>query len=54
MGFPSNLWAGDPYINPYLGAGKLREIIAQYLEKGIYVAPSTKLGSDRYRTSDQV
>ena len=54
MGFPSNLWAGDPYVNPYLGAGKLREVIAQYLEKGIYVAPETKLGADRYRTSDQV
>jgi len=54
MGFPSNLWAGDPYTNPYLGAGKLREVIAQYLAKGIYVAPKTKLGSDRYRTSDQV
>ncbi|MDX2144574.1 MAG: nitrilase-related carbon-nitrogen hydrolase [Rhodospirillaceae bacterium] len=54
MGFPSNLWAGDPYVNPYLGAGKLREVIAKYLEKGIYVAPQTKLGSDRYRTSDQV
>jgi deaminated glutathione amidase len=54
MGFPSNLWAGDPYVNPYLGAGKLREIIAKYLEKGIYVPPQTKLGSDRYRTSDQV
>ncbi len=54
IGFPSNLWAGDPYVNPYLGAGKLREIIAQYLAKGIYVPPQTKLGADRYRTSDQV
>ena len=54
MGFPSNGWAGDPYTNPYLGASRLRDVIAGYLEKGIYVAPTTKLGSDRYRTSDQV
>ncbi len=54
IGFPSNGWAGDPYENPYLGAGKLREVIANYLRDGIYVPPSTALGSDRYRTSDQV
>lgn len=54
IGFPSNLWAGDPYENPYLGAKQLRAVIDRYLQQGIYVAPSTQVGSDRYRTSDQV
>ncbi len=54
VGFPSNLWAGDPYENPYLGAKELRRVISEYMEKGIYVEPRTEIGSDRYRTSDQV
>jgi len=54
IGFPSNGWTGDPYDNPYIGANLLREVIDGYIEKGIYIAPTTKMGSDRYRTSDQV
>jgi predicted amidohydrolase len=54
VGFPSNVWAGDPYVNPYVGAKKLREVIARYLATGIYVAPQGMIGADRYRTSDQV
>jgi len=29
-------------------------VIDRYLDKGIYVAPKTQVGNDRYRTSDQV
>jgi predicted amidohydrolase len=54
IGFPSNLWAGDPYKNPYLGAKQLRAVIDRYLQKGIFVPPTSQVGSDRYRTSDQV
>ncbi|MBM3513967.1 MAG: hypothetical protein FJX59_09655 [Alphaproteobacteria bacterium] len=54
IGFPSNLWAGDPYENPYIGAKQLRAVIDRYLEKGIFVPPISQVGSDRYRTSDQV
>lgn len=54
VGFPSNLWTGDPYENPYLGANKLRDVIDDYTARGIYVAPNSDIGSDRYRTSDQV
>jgi predicted amidohydrolase len=53
-GFPSNLWAQNPYENPYLGARQLRAVIDRYLQQGIYVAPGSDLGADRYRTSDQV
>ncbi len=54
VGFPSNLWANDPYDNPYLGAKELRRVIANYMERGIYVEPIAEIGSDRFRTSDQV
>ena len=54
VGFPSNLWAEKPYENPYLGAVALRRVISDYLERGIYVEPAGDIGSDRYRTSDQV
>ncbi|MDX2221491.1 MAG: nitrilase-related carbon-nitrogen hydrolase [Rhodospirillaceae bacterium] len=54
VGFPSNLWAGDPYENPYLGAKQLRAVIDDYMKRGIYVSPNTEVGLDRYRTSDQV
>ncbi|MCB2108683.1 MAG: hypothetical protein KDE14_13330 [Rhodobacteraceae bacterium] len=54
IGFPSNLWAGDPYENPYLGARQLRAVIDDYMRRGIYVEPKTEVGLDRYRTSDQV
>lgn len=54
IGFPSNLWAGEPYVNPYLGAKQLRQVISGYIERGIFVEPAADIGSDRYRTSDQV
>lgn len=54
VGFPSNLWAGEPYENPYLGARHLRRVISDYMERGIFVEPAADIGSDRYRTSDQV
>lgn len=54
VGFPSNLWAEKPYENPYLGAVALRRVIADYLDRGIYVEPAADIGSDRFRTSDQV
>jgi predicted amidohydrolase len=54
VGFPSNLWANKPYDNPYLGAKELRRVIADYTARGIYVEPASEIGSDRFRTSDQV
>jgi len=54
VGFPNNLWATDPYENPYLGAKQLRARIDDYTDRGIYVAPESEVGSDRFRTSDQV
>ncbi|WP_232494668.1 nitrilase-related carbon-nitrogen hydrolase [Novosphingobium kaempferiae] len=54
IGFPSNLWKSEPYVNPYLGAKELRRVIAEYMERGIYVEPASEIGADRYRTSDQV
>ena len=54
VGFPNNLWAENPYDNPYLGANKLRAVISSYLERGIYVEPTSEIGADRYRTSDTV
>jgi predicted amidohydrolase len=54
VGFPNNLWTGNAYENPYLGAQHLRKVIADYTERGIYVAPASDIGSDRFRTSDQV
>ena len=39
IGFPSELWAGDPLVNPYAGARVLRERIASYVERGVYVPP---------------
>lgn len=54
VGFPNNLWVEKPYENPYLGANKLRDVINRYLERGIYIQPSSEIGADRYRTSDTV
>ena len=54
VGFPNNLWVGDPYENPYLGAKQLRARIDDYTSRGIFTAPQSEVGSDRFRTSDQV
>ena len=39
---------------PIRMAGVPYHAIDGYLAKGIYVPPKTQVGSDRYRTSDQV
>ena len=53
MGFPSNMWAGDPYENPYIGAQAIIERIDSYVEKGIYTAPESALSAKtKSRTSD--
>ncbi len=53
MGFPSNLWAGDPYENPYIGAKEMVARIQSYVEEGIYVPPVSELSKEtKSRTSD--
>jgi predicted amidohydrolase len=53
MGFPSNMWAGDPYENPYIGAQAMIDRIESYVDQGIYVAPDTALSDKtKARTSD--
>ncbi len=53
MGFPSNMWAGDPYDNPYIGAKAMIERIESYVEQGIYTAPVSQLSAEtKSRTSD--
>jgi predicted amidohydrolase len=39
VGLPNDLWAGDPQVNPYLGAAQIRRRIDDYLSRSIYVAP---------------
>jgi hypothetical protein len=36
---PSNLWNGDPQVNPYVGARQITARIADYIERGILVPP---------------
>ncbi len=43
VGLPNDLWAGDPLANPYAGARMLRERIASYVARGIYVQPEQPL-----------
>ena len=53
MGFPSNMWAGDPYENPYINAKAMIERIDSYVDQGIYVAPEATLSEKtKARTSD--
>lgn len=53
MGFPSNLWAGDPYENPYIGAKEMISRIQSYVDEGIYVPPVSELSKEtKSRTSD--
>ena len=53
MGFPSNLWATDPYDNPYIGAKAMIERIDSYVDQGIYIAPDAALSDKtKARTSD--
>jgi predicted amidohydrolase len=42
VGLPNDLWAGDPQVNPYLGAAQLRRCIDDYLARSIYVAPGVE------------
>jgi predicted amidohydrolase len=39
VGLPNDIWAGDPQVNPYLGAAQLKRRIDDYVARGIYVAP---------------
>jgi predicted amidohydrolase len=39
VGMPSNLWNGDPQVNPYVGARQISARIADYIERGILVPP---------------
>jgi predicted amidohydrolase len=53
MGFQSNLWAGDPYENPYIGAKEMVARIQSYVDQGIYVPPVNELSKEtKSRTSD--
>lgn len=53
MGFPSNMWAGDPYENPYIGAQAMIDRIESYVEQGIYTPPADQLSTEtKSRTSD--
>lgn len=40
VGMPSNLWDGDPLVNPYVGARQVVARVKDYLDRGIYTAPS--------------
>jgi hypothetical protein len=42
VGLPNNLWAGDPFVNPYEGARCLQSRIDSYLARGIYVEPDQR------------
>lgn len=53
VGFPSNLWSGDPYENPYIMAKELIKRIESYVEMGIYTPPMSKLSSEtKSKTTD--
>jgi predicted amidohydrolase len=39
VGLPNDIWDGDPLVNPYAGARQLRERIASYVARGVYVPP---------------
>lgn len=52
VGFPSNLWAGDPYVNPYLGATKVKAVVDDYFARGIFAAPGAPMGADRETQHD--
>ena len=43
VGMPSNLWNGDPMVNPYEKAIKVRERIEDYVKRGIYTPPSREV-----------
>ncbi len=40
IGLPNNLGTGDPLDNPYRGMKPLRKVLANYLARGIFVAPT--------------
>jgi len=43
IGMPLDVWAGDPYVNPYTGYKQLRDVLARYNSNGIYQPPSDKV-----------
>ncbi len=43
IGMPLDVWAGDPYVNPYTGYKQLRDVLSRYNETGIYQTPDTEV-----------
>ena len=41
IGMPLDVWAGDPYVNPYTGYKQLRDVLARYNKTGVYQPPAT-------------
>ena len=41
IGMPLDVWAGDPYVNPYTGYKQLRDVLERYNKTGVYQPPST-------------
>ena len=39
IGMPLDVWAGDPYVNPYRGYKQLRQVLDRYNKTGVYVPP---------------
>jgi predicted amidohydrolase len=40
-GVPNELWAGDPFVFPYKDKVILKDVLARYYERGVYVRPQT-------------
>lgn len=43
IGMPLDVWAGDPYVNPYRGYKQLRQVLQRYNKDGVYVEPKAKI-----------
>ncbi|MFL2769644.1 MAG: nitrilase-related carbon-nitrogen hydrolase [Rhodospirillaceae bacterium] len=41
IGMPLDVWAGDPYVNPYQGYKQLRDVLERYNRTGVYQPPRT-------------
>jgi hypothetical protein len=40
VGLPNDLGTGDPLDSPYRGMKPLRKVLANYLARGVFVAPA--------------
>ena len=38
-GLPSDLWKGDPMVNPYTGFEQMRAVLERYQKSGLYLKP---------------